>query len=287
MPKQYKFKKPKTSNFSTVPAIYPSRATIKAMNLAAKMPGRVDRGRELFLMAMANLFRKEVQRKAPKVDIGGTETDYARDLKIAIVSGVRDSESVAIYFENADAELTEDRAGNTALFVRATSGSPKWVNVLVRFGPWPASMLPVKVKDEEAKIIARKARPDELKALSARLYARRQEIEGLLARAGADDPKVVQSDRAVGVVIREDVGYNVLRKEFGFDGDKQEAHWRPAMNVLKDAIPVLMRRFNKYLMTGRESVFELPGEILEISAGQLKGAEPFQKELAPFAPTGG
>ena len=257
------------------------------MNIMTQMSGRVDRGRMLFLLAMANLLRKEIQKRAPEVEIGQEETDYAKDLKIAIVGGTKDMESVAVYFESAEAELTEDRLGNTALFVRANSSSPQWVNVLVRFGPWPASMLPVQVKAHEGKIISRKARPDELNAISARLYSRRQEIEGLLSRAGASNPKIEQSSIAVGVVIREDVGYNVLRKEFGFDGDKQETHWRPALKVMKDAIPFLIKRFNKYLMTGRDSVFELPDEIFDLAAGRLRGAEPFQKELAPFAPTGG
>jgi hypothetical protein len=288
VPKKYKFKKPRLSaSASTVPAIYPSFDSVKDMNIATQMPTRVDRGRVLFLLAMANLLRKEVQKRAPKIDIGGKETDYSKQLRIALLGGVKDSDAVAIYFEHAVAELTEKRMGDTALFIRAKSGSPEWVNVLVRFGPWPANMLPLKVEEKDAKIIARKARPDELKALSTRLYTRRQEIEGLLARAGATGAKVVQSDLAVGVVIREDVGYNVLRKEFGFDGDKQEAHWRPALKVLKDAIPFLIRRFNKYLMTGQEGVFELPGEIFDLSAGRLQEAEPFQKELAPFAPTGG
>ena len=241
----------------------------------------------LFLLAMANLVRKEIRKRAPKVQVGDEDMDYAKDLRIAIMSGMENADSVAIYFEHAEAELTEDRMGNTALFVRANSSSPEWVKVLVRFGPWPASMLPVQVKAHEGKIISRKARPDELKALSTRLYARRQEIERLLASTGADNPKVEQSSVAVGVVIREDVGYNVLRKEFGFDGDKQEAHWRPALKVLRDAIPFLIRRFNKYLMTGREHVFELPDEIFSLAAGRLQESEPFQKELAPFAPTGG
>jgi hypothetical protein len=287
VPRKYKYRRGKSSTVSTVPQIYALEQTIENMNIMCEMPMRLERGRMLFLLSMANLMRKEIQKRAPEVDIGGETVDYARDLRIAIVSGVKDQESVAIYFEHAEAELTEDRMGNTALFVRAVSGAPEWVNVLVRFGPWPASMLPMQVRSHEGKVIARKARPDELKALSARLYARRQEIEGLLARAGASNPKVEQSGVAVGVVIREDVGYNVLRKEFGFDGDKQEAHWRPALKILRDAIPLMVNRFTRYIMTGREGVFELPSEIFELATGRLKSSEPFQKELAPFTPTGG
>lgn len=286
---KFKFKIPGKAavTMSSVPMLYPLRDTVKNMNVLAQVPDRLDRGRELFLLALAEMFRREIQNRAPEIDIGGDEVDYSKELRIAIVDGTEDTEAVAVYFECAKTTLTEQRMGNTALFFKSKTGSPQWVSVLSRFNPWPASMVPLKVKEEDAKIIARKIRPDEAQALGRRLYARRKEIETLLVRSGASNPKVVQNDLALGVVIREDVGYNVLRKEFGFDGEKQESHWRPVLRAIKDMMPFLIQRFERYLLTGRENVFELPSEVYRLSAGRMKETEPFQKELAPFLPTGG
>jgi len=279
-----RYKKPKSSSFSTTPAIYPERKTIKALNdLKSKIPQRIEKGELFFLLEMAQILRKRIQDTAPDVQVGENMIDYAKDLKIAIAAGWQDVGPVCVYFENAEVELTVDRLGETALFFRRTSASPEWVDVLIKYGPWPAEMVPVEVKNTDAKIIARKARPDELQALANRIYFRRQEIEGLLARAGAKNPRVEITENGVGVVVKEDVGYNVLRKEFGFDGEKQEAHWRPALRMLREEAKMVWKKFDRYVMNGRANIFDLPDNYGEISKTKFSEGEPFQKELAPFS----
>ena len=160
------------------------------------------------------------------------------------------------------------------------------MEVLATYGPWPAFMVPVKVSKGDAVIISRKARQDEVEAFAERIYSRRGQIERKLRGAGAEDPQIESTENAVGVVVLEDVGYNVLRKEFGFDGEQQESHWRPALNVLKDEAPLVMKQMMGYLLTGHESVFQLSGDYAEISKSQFKQGVWFQNELAPFVPTG-
>jgi len=196
-----------------VPLIFLTREATQEMKKAmVDMPKRVDRGRQLFLLEMARVMRRHIRNLAPKVKVGGEPTVYARDLRIGIVEGVKDGDAVALWYEDTQVEVTESDAGNTMLFFRALPTSPKWVNVLIRYGPWPAEILPVHVGREHAKIVSRRARPDEVAAISKRLYDRRGEIEALLGAAGAQNPTIKRSGKGVGLVVREDVGYNVLRK---------------------------------------------------------------------------
>jgi len=147
-------------------------------------------------------------------------------------------------------------------------------------------MVPLPVERIHARIISRNARESELKALSDRIYVNRGDIESDLRRAGATAVKIDKTQNAVGVVVHEDVGYNILRSEFGYDGENQKAHWRPALREIKDAMPDLMRRYLKYLQTGRESAFSLPNNIDNVTATKMKQGSTFAQALAPFAPRG-
>lgn len=271
---------------STEPAFYNLPETVETYNrVIGKLPERIDRGRYLFLLMMAGFLRDRIKIHAPDVYINGESKKYAEDLRIALVSGTdTDADAVAIYFENERSVLTEDQVGRTALFVRAHPMSPGWVDVLTKWGPWPAELMPVKLAPQHAKVISRTARPDEIKALTARLTGKRKQILGELLDAGAEDPKMERSIGSAGTEVTQDVAHAVLRREFGMDGDTPRSHWRPAFRELLGAMPDAMRRFNEYLLTGRESVFSLPDLDDELSMDQLRAGVPFMKELAPFVP---
>lgn len=288
MAKRYRYRKPKMSTMSSVPAIYGLHSYVDMMNtLVRDVPKRIDRGRMLFLLSMSDFVRRAVERRAPDIRLGQKTVSYAEHLRIGIVDGApSDHDSVVIYFDNQTLLLDADNMDGKALYFQATQESPKWVNVLMIYGPWPAHLVPVASSKIKARVISRNAREDELKALSDRIYAHRGEIESALRRAGAGDVSIEKTPSAVGVVVHEDVGYNILRTEFGYDGESQVAHWRPALREIKDAMPDLMRRYLIYLQTGRESAFDLPNNVANVTATQLNKSDAFARTLAPFAPRG-
>lgn len=287
MPRKYKYSRPKTSTMSTTPVVYALHDMVKTLNLMnQKFPKRIDRGRELFLLEMAKILREEVRTTAPEIEIGGDMVNYAEKLRIGILGEDNEEDMVFLYVEGATAKVTEDSQHHTVLYVQPYSTSPKWMDVLMKFGPWPAAMMPVAVKASEGRLVSRKARPDEINALSVRIYERKEAIEALLKEAGAENPRIGESGNGVGVVVHEDLGYNVLRKEFGYDGEEQKAHWRPAMKAMKAQIPLVMNKFVRYLMTGRESVFDLPDDAKDATTVKFKEGARFAKTLAPFAPKG-
>jgi len=287
MVKRYKYKKPRTATVSTVPAIYKMREMVEEMNmLANEMPKRVARGRELFLLAAANTVRKSVLQKAPDIEIGGVEFDYATEMRIVIVDGSDDEDAVAIYFKGQENTLNEATMNGRALYFQAKQGSPEWVETLMVYGPWPSHMVPIPSAELKAKVISRTARKDELEALADRLYLNRGDIERDFRLAGAPNVTIDKTANAVGLVVNEDVGYNILRVEFGYDGLQQVAHWRPALAQLKDEMPNLMQMYLNYLQTGRESAFKLPKNVGNVNTVVVKKGAAFAKALAPFAPKG-
>jgi len=83
--------------------------------------------------------------------------------------------------------------------------------------------------------------------------------------------------------VHEDIGYNVLRREFGMDGQREEAHWRPAIKNTKEyAGTIGMAKVVKYIETGDKKIFDLPEKTDKISASVLKKGSGFEKELEPF-----
>jgi len=288
MAKRYRYEQPSRAKGSPVLSMSAMRDYVATMNLLVhKFPQRMEKGRELFLLAMAEQVRSEVQRFAPEIKFGESEIPYAQDLRIAIVDGAdNDMESVAIYFEGKEVALTAETADGKALFFRPKQGSPKWVDVLMMYGPWPSYMVPVDVKEGDAVVVSRNARPDELNRLADRIYVRRGGIESALRKAGAAKVTIDKTDKAVGIVVNEDVGYNILKVEFGYDDSKSVAHWRPALKSIKEKVPGLMNRYIKYLITGKETVFALPGDVGKIGQMKLSKSDKFMKTLAPFAPSG-
>ena len=283
MAKTYRYHPPKISTNSPVPAIFGLRDYVDMMNLVVNdMPGRTERGRQLFLLALAKIVRENIQRGAPEIQSGDKQVDYARDLRIAIVDGAGDGEAVAIYFESKKNEITKETIDENVLFFKPLMGSPKFVGVLERFGPWPAKMVPFTVGKHQAVIISRRARTDEINSLADRIYDARSEIQAAFRATGMANVDIKESNAAIGVEAVEDIGFNILRKEFGYDGEQQASHWRPALKKIEEDKILLMKKYLEYLKTGRESIFDLPKEVKNITTDKLREGARFMSVLAPF-----
>jgi hypothetical protein len=83
-------------------------------------------------------------------------------------------------------------------------------------------------------------------------------------------PGVTISAQGVGgadLSVHDDLGYAVLQTEFGY-GRSQASHWRPAVRDLVTNMNALGEKFEKYLLTGNESLFEIDKDG-DVSAGKL------------------
>jgi hypothetical protein len=176
-----------------------------------------------------------------------------------------------------------------ALFIRPHLGSPEWARVLAMYGPWPGYLVPVDVTSKDARIVSRTARPDELQALEKRIMERKDEIVDALNRAGAENISLKPSGRLEGTKVNEDLGFAVLRAEFGMGEVAGRAHWRPAIRETLNHVPKVLDKYLRYIRTG-DNLFNLPSDadmpINRARAAQLASSGHFMQELAPFIPRG-
>lgn len=291
--KTLRYRPPRLSTVSPVPAIFMTRKHIKMYNeMVLDALDRADWGMMLFLLEAANIVKKKVQQLAPDLIVGKEKVAYADDLRIALLHVKKGNVAVAIYLDSKSFKVSEKDVEKIALFFQPMHGSPEWVDVLRQYGPWPSDMLPFYVPDRKARVISRRARKDEITALKNRILKQRKQIQRALKASKAPSYEIQEdgynatSGNAVGIVAREDMGYNVLRAEFGYDGESQNAHWRPALRALDDEVPNLMRKYIEYVENGRESAFDIPSEVLEMTSAQYRKGDAFARALAPYAPTG-
>jgi hypothetical protein len=243
-------------------------------------PKRMVKGRALFLLALADVLREEVRARAPSL---GT-IPYAEQLQIALLEGVDVGEGVAVYFEGQPEGLTEQQVGTTLLFVVPRPGARPFVEVLAKYSPWPPDWLPIRPDPQDATLVARAARPDEVAYFVAERRREADLIESSLRAMGVINAKVEPPGEGVGAEVHQDVAWAVLRAEFGLGGGEGKAHWRPALEALGKAIPKLLKAYVRYVETGRWTGHSLP-EVDSLGISDLGGAaEAFTRRIAPFAP---
>lgn len=272
-----------TRKASTIIQCIPTSKTLKLMNeIENEWPRRVCDARLYFLLDVAVFMVNEVQKARVSINIDGKDKLYAEDLRIGILDDNGDESVIAIYLNGETAEVTEEYATKTVLYFNSHMASPKWVSVLNKYGPWPSNMVPVRVTSTHAKIISRLARGDELLALQEKIFKNKERIELDFLKAGAPKVDIGETINGIGLKVFEDLGYNVLRKEFGFDGQKKIAHWRPAIEKTKKYAMKCMAKVVEYIQTGDKNIFNLSSEYDNIGLSVIKSGEGFAKEIAPF-----
>lgn len=271
--KRFRQKVPRlTKGMSCVPVVTPMANAVKSSDIVDKWKKRRARGMELVLLAAARILIEDIQKNAPTLD----DYDYSKDLSVGLV---QDGEKpvVAIAFTQKHVPLEEKNLSSTVLYVRAVKNSSAVVKVLMKYSPWPAEMLPIKLKADEATVVARRVSRQEVDKLATGLYVRRSEIVGKLSAAGMPGVTLKRSSAAVGSDVRTDIGFTVLRKELGIK-TKRDAHWGPAMKRLPSRLKELKKMFIEYMNTGREAAFDLP-DLEQITVAEAKAGAWFSDRL--------
>jgi hypothetical protein len=268
---------------STILSVGFSKNTVKLIReIKEEWPKRLMEARGLFLLDVGNYMMKRVMELAPEIEFGGETHKWADDLRIGLLDEGEDLDVIAIYLASETAEIKQNDKGRTVLYFRSHNGSPKWISTLTRYGPWPVEMVPVEVFSSQAKVISRKAREDEISALYDRIYRQKRKIELELLSAGARSVHVGYTEHGIGLMAHVDIGYNVLRKEFGFDGEAKHPHWRPAFKDTKGYAKKAFEKVVEYIETGNEDVFDLPDNYGNIDSSVVRDGEGFSREIAPF-----
>ena len=275
-----KFVKSQTkASISTMPFIGFTRDSIRRLKkFSASYAQRIEKGRSLFLLSAATQIMKYLNANAPRVD----GYDYVRDLRIGLLDDADGEEAVVIYLEKDKREFKPEESSTSVMFVIPYSNSPDYMRVLADYNPWPAELIPIKIKSSDGKVVIRKGTAREVATLKRELLKHKSKIETRLAVAGIPGVDIRAGDRSSGTEVHDDIAYAILRLEFGFGG-RQKAHWRPAIKNMLDNRESLYRQYEQYVLTGKESVFDLPGNMSDVNIGILKKGKYFQDKLAGIA----
>jgi hypothetical protein len=198
----------------------------------AKFESRWAEGLKKFTFAFVNAVKKEVEsagRALPDVDYSKLE-----------VLWFGDELGFGIVLPESMKDLEPDELKSRAFVVQPKKDDPK-LEILQRYSPWPASLLPFVPSEAEAILVARKVSDAELSARETELKSD-SELQTDLSGVGLT---LSQRNRStLGVKVYEDVGWLVLRAEFGLSGMQQVKHWRPALSLRSD------ERFMKSIADG-------------------------------------
>lgn len=267
---------------SMTPRIVLSKKALKTFDeIRVQWPKRIEKAKLLFLEDVACFLRGRIRAKGVKIDIAGKEKRYAEDLRIGVIES-RDEASVAIYMNKKTVIIDSDYAVDKALYFSGKAGSKELVNVLSYYGPWPAYMVPIEIKNSSVGVVARRVRGDELDFLSKRIYDNKKEIISELIHAGAKNPVIGKTKYGIGLESYEDLGYAVLRAEFGFDGRKSRVHWRSAFRDTIKYSKTCMNKVVEYIKTGDDGVFDILEDFDKIGEKEIKDGANFASEIAPF-----
>ena len=268
-----------------MPAIYLTEDAVKIANeVCYEMPERIKRGMELFLLGAAKILQVGVKGRGPNLPGVGY---YAEDLEVVLVEGMGDEVGIALLYKNKPRKLNIETEGRrTALMFKPNERSPKWVRVLARYQPWPSYMVPTMPSKTDAQVIARTITEKEDQDLRDRIMVNRRRIEFDLKEADLNENAVRTSTKSSdSVEVIDDIGYAVLRAEFGYGGPVLP-HWRPALAEMASAYDDLQRAFVEYVQTGKDNGFDLPlyKTVAENEMGRYD--DKVQDKLAPYAKGG-
>jgi len=276
-----KVKKQKTTKeASTLIQFIPTKETQQLIEDMRKVwPERIREARKYFLLDIANYMRNELILRKPTMRIEDKQWEYANELKIGILEETKDVDSIAIYLKSVKEKITKINMSRTLLYFSTKKDSPMWVSVLIKHGPWPAYLLPVKMKSKDALVISRIARDDEITVLDKEIMTKRVMIEQELEASGLNVPVVGPSDNAVGLIANVDIGHQAARNEFGFLGKSQGAPWRTAFIETKKYAAQCMKKIATYITNGDKNVFSLPDDIGKASKSVMKDGMGFYREI--------
>jgi hypothetical protein len=252
------------------------------LNDIGNWKSRMIRAKELYVLDIVRFMRERLINAAPDILIGGKMKNYAKDLQVGLLDTGDDETVVCLFLRDYVTKLTDSESPNTVLYFNAVGGSPPWVRVLERHSPWPADSIPLPIEKGVAKVISRLARGDEMRAIRERLDGKSSEIESEMAQYGAKEARVKLTMNGKDIDVHVDIGFNILRKEFGWDGADQVSHWRPVFKEVRRYAKKSIAKVAKFIQTGDESIFDLPDKLDSVTMNDKRNGAVFEKAISPF-----
>lgn len=104
-----------------------------------------------------------------------------------------------------------------------------WLRVLQTTSPWPMTMLPIRPSRDQAELVAKMVREDEMERLRRDKAPILEKVLSVLRSYGID-PTIDTDDVEVEIVV--DTNWEAIRAEFGLDGFRRVPVWQPALRAV-------------------------------------------------------
>lgn len=241
--------------------------------LLREFPMRMESALTQISYAVASTILDELSKNSP--DLQGFK-DYKRSFELRQIQGELATFGVVSVAE-AMADLRPEEVSNTLIRFEALTESPSYVTqFLVKEGPWPADMVPMRPPRHEVRIHPYRM-PSHV--VEDRRNQFRMEWDEFVRRArdmGVQLPDTLQNYS--GEDVDRSLALQVLAAEYGI-GVPMKPHWRPAIARVKREFPQIVKSIERTLSDPRYN-----GWREKLSAQPLKDAEgsiieDFQKKI--------
>jgi hypothetical protein len=185
----------------------------------------------------AEMLKEEVVARLPTDD---TFRDYRSSLEVVKIEGQPPLFAVVAKMKEVGEEDVRDEL--SIVYVVPTGKAP-WTQSIAAHNPWPVPDLPVKIKKDEAELIVRIIRPDEMEKVKKRIAQVYGEVVESLKEAGVD----VKGRHEVKMKLKIDNSFMARRTEFGLNGFSERPVWTPAVKSVIKRGEVLKRVFMQQL----------------------------------------
>lgn len=198
------------------------------MKFVRELGERMAASERLVVYNSAKMVLDEIKQKL-KSPAYADYVDALRLVQIAV-----EPPAYAIYAKPKRKRLTKLDTNTVVLYVRPKARNmakiPDYIKVLEQFSPWTMGTIPFIPRKQEAVLIYRTVRENEVNAISKKRNDHRSEWETALTKAGKKPQKPVVFPPA-GKAI-PDLAFEALRIEFGIGPGAGKSHWRPALRLL-------------------------------------------------------
>ncbi len=252
------------------------RGNAKVEQLVRELPRRVEAALSMLSYEAAQLMLEEVRRRAPQIP---GVPDYVDRLVIrSLNDGLSHAFSVGVEGDEGQNRLESDKLDTTVIRFTPLEGRDQTneSKFLVLAGPWPADLVPFRPPHGQLRVEALHVSEMETRKLRNRL---RETWPALVKEAQKYGLKLLEPGTSFAEQeVGRNLAFQVLRAEFGIGGPVS-AHWRPAIRLVKQKLPTLVKQVERTLTDPGYTGWRRPLVAQHLTTADVRAIREFVTKL--------
>lgn len=203
--------------------IRPFSQNKKTLETIRKIRDRAQKAANQSALAQAIALKEEILSRIPAKD---AYAKYRDQLKVKVCK-IGNVDTAIVTLEVRTVPEEEANKKLTVVYI-VPKVSEAFLQLIAEHNPWPLEWLPYKPKKDEAVVVSRRIREDEMAAVKERID---RVYKGVMTGIKEYGIEVEQSKNRK-LYLTVDTAWEALRAEFGLDGQNEVPVWRPAVNAV-------------------------------------------------------